>query len=37
MKVLIVDDHTLVRHGIALLVKECFSDAEVREATGALA
>jgi len=32
MKVLIVDDHTLVRHGIALLVKECFTDAEVREA-----
>jgi DNA-binding NarL/FixJ family response regulator len=35
MKVLIVDDHTLVRHGIALLVKECFSDAEVREAGSA--
>jgi len=32
MKVLIVDDHTLVRHGIALSVKECFTDAEVREA-----
>ncbi|HEX9376466.1 MAG TPA: response regulator transcription factor [Actinomycetota bacterium] len=32
MKVLIVDDHTLVRHGIALLVRECFVDAEVREA-----
>ena len=35
MKVLIVDDHTLVRHGIALLVKECFRDAEVREAGSA--
>ena len=35
MKVLIVDDHTLVRHGIALLVKECFTDAEVREAGSA--
>jgi DNA-binding NarL/FixJ family response regulator len=35
MKVLIVDDHTLVRHGIALLVKECFADAEVREAGSA--
>jgi len=35
MKVLIVDDHTLVRHGIALLVKECFNDAEVREAGSA--
>ncbi|MFL5797208.1 MAG: response regulator [Actinomycetota bacterium] len=35
MKVLIVDDHTLVRHGIALLVQECFSDAEVREAASA--
>jgi DNA-binding NarL/FixJ family response regulator len=35
MKVLIVDDHTLVRHGIALLVKERFSDADVREAGGA--
>jgi DNA-binding NarL/FixJ family response regulator len=35
MKVLIVDDHTLVRHGIALLVKESFSDAEVHEAGSA--
>ncbi len=35
MKVLIVDDHTLVRHGIALLVKECFDDADVREAGSA--
>jgi DNA-binding NarL/FixJ family response regulator len=35
MKVLIVDDHTLVRHGIALSVKECFTDAEVREAGSA--
>jgi DNA-binding NarL/FixJ family response regulator len=35
MKVLIVDDHTLVRHGIALLVKECFADATVREAGSA--
>jgi DNA-binding NarL/FixJ family response regulator len=35
MKVLIVDDHTLVRHGLALLVKECFPDAEVMEAGSA--
>jgi len=35
MKVLIVDDHTLVRHGIALLVRECFADSEVREAGSA--
>lgn len=35
MKVLIVDDHTLVRHGIALLVKERFAEAEVREAGSA--
>jgi DNA-binding NarL/FixJ family response regulator len=35
MKVLIVDDHALVRHGIALLVKECFDQAEVREAGSA--
>ena len=35
MKVLIVDDHTLVRHGIALLVKESFGDADVREAGSA--
>lgn len=35
MKVLIVDDHTLVRHGLALLVKECFPQADVREAGSA--
>jgi DNA-binding NarL/FixJ family response regulator len=35
MKVLIVDDHTLVRHGIALSVKECFPEADVREAGSA--
>ena len=35
MKVLVVDDHTLVRHGIALLVKECFKEADVREASSA--
>ena len=32
MKVLIVDDHTLVRRGLAHVVKECFADAEVGEA-----
>lgn len=35
MKILIVDDHALVRHGIALIVKETFPDAEVVEADGA--
>ena len=31
MKVLIVDDHELVRHGLALIVKDTFEDAEVEE------
>ncbi len=35
MKVLVVDDHMLVRHGLAFVVKECFSDAEVTEAGSA--
>jgi DNA-binding NarL/FixJ family response regulator len=35
MKVLIVDDHTLVRRGIGHVVHECFPDAEVVEAAGA--
>jgi DNA-binding NarL/FixJ family response regulator len=35
MKVLIVDDHALVRHGIALIVQESFPDASIVEADGA--
>ena len=35
MKVLIVDDHTLVRRGIGHVVRECFPEAEVMEAEGA--
>ena len=35
MKILIVDDHALVRHGIALIVRESFADAEISEADGA--
>jgi len=35
MKVLIVDDHTLVRRGIGHVVRECFPEAEVVEAEGA--
>jgi DNA-binding NarL/FixJ family response regulator len=35
MKVLIVDDHTLVRRGIGHVVRESFPDAEVLEAAGA--
>ena len=35
MKVLIVDDHTLVRRGLAHVVKECFPEAEVAEAGSA--
>jgi len=35
MKVLIVDDHTLVRRGIGHVVHECFPDAVVVEAAGA--
>jgi DNA-binding NarL/FixJ family response regulator len=35
MKVLIVDDHSLVRRGLSYVVRECFADAEVLEAGGA--
>ncbi|MEX0755226.1 MAG: response regulator transcription factor [Actinomycetota bacterium] len=35
MKVLIVDDHALVRRGMAHVVRECFPDAEVAESGGA--
>ena len=35
MKVLLVDDHTLVRHGLASVLKQRLPDAEVREAGGA--
>jgi len=35
MKVLIVDDHALVRRGMSYVVRECFADAEVLEAGGA--
>lgn len=35
MKVMIVDDHALVRRGMAHVVRECFSDADVVEAGGA--
>ena len=35
MKILIVDDHTLVRRGVAAVVREFFADAEVLEAEGA--
>jgi DNA-binding NarL/FixJ family response regulator len=35
MKVLVVDDHTLVRRGIGHVVHECFPDAEVIEAADA--
>ncbi len=35
MKILIVDDHALVRRGMNYVVKECFPDAEVAEAEGA--
>ncbi|MBI4261736.1 MAG: response regulator transcription factor [Actinobacteria bacterium] len=34
MKVLIVDDHTLVRRGLACVVGQCFGEATVREAGG---
>jgi DNA-binding NarL/FixJ family response regulator len=36
MKILIVDDHALVRRGMNYVVKECFPDAEVVEADGAV-
>jgi DNA-binding NarL/FixJ family response regulator len=35
VKVLIVDDHALVRRGMGHVVRECFGDAEVVEAAGA--
>lgn len=35
MKVLIVDDHALVRRGMGHVVRECFADAEVVEAQDA--
>ena len=35
MKVLLVDDHTLVRNGLAHLVKSCVNEAEVTEAGNA--
>lgn len=35
MKILIVDDHALVRRGMGHVVRECFADAEVVEAGGA--
>ena len=35
MRVLIVDDHALVRHGLAFVVRECFEDAETVEAGSA--
>ncbi len=35
MRIMIVDDHGLVRRGMAHVVRECFSDAEVVEAGGA--
>ena len=35
MKILIVDDHALVRRGMGHVVRECFSDAEVAEAASA--
>ncbi|MEX2274954.1 MAG: response regulator transcription factor [Actinomycetota bacterium] len=34
MKLMIVDDHALVRRGMAHVVRECFPDAEVVEAGG---
>ena len=36
MRILIVDDHALVRRGMAYVVKECFPEAEVDEADGAV-
>lgn len=35
MKILIVDDHALVRRGMGLVVRECFPEAEVAEAADA--
>jgi DNA-binding NarL/FixJ family response regulator len=36
MRILIVDDHALVRRGMNYVVKECFPDADVIEADGAV-
>jgi len=35
VKVLVVDDHALVRRGMGHVIHECFSDAEVVEAGSA--
>lgn len=35
MRIMIVDDHALVRRGMVHVVRECFNDAEVVEASGA--
>jgi len=35
MKILIVDDHALVRRGLSYVVRECVADADVVEADGA--
>ena len=35
MKILIVDDHALVRRGMSYVVRECFPDADVEEAASA--
>jgi DNA-binding NarL/FixJ family response regulator len=35
MRILIVDDHALVRRGMSYVVRECFPDADVVEADGA--
>jgi DNA-binding NarL/FixJ family response regulator len=35
MRILIVDDHALVRRGMYYVVKECFPDADAHEADGA--
>lgn len=35
MRIMIVDDHALVRRGMGHVVRECFTDAEVIEAAGA--
>ncbi|MEX0992326.1 MAG: response regulator transcription factor [Actinomycetota bacterium] len=35
MRLLLVDDHALVRRGLAHVVRECFDDADVVEAAGA--
>jgi DNA-binding NarL/FixJ family response regulator len=35
VRIMIVDDHALVRRGMAYVVRECFPDAEVVEADGA--